>query len=574
MQERKSNLPGVIATALFVVGWSIALWLSGAWTGSAMAASTASVSGVVKDQAGKPLRGARITAAAGYRTISRFADAAGRYSIAGLKPDTYEVTASAWRFERKQNKKELSGNAEMNFSLAPQWDVTRLTTAEWISAFPQEDDFVNLQVSCMRCHTFSFIIKNRGMAAPQWASKILNMGDRFAVPKVSQEHAAQIGAILEKYFGPNSPVPAQDRVSHPEISDAALHATIREYTPPTKSMIHSIKPGLDGQVWFTEVDKYSKKLGRIDTATEEIQEISMPTVWRSPSIPWISRDGTVWLTEHSPKPDDQRLAQVDSKTGKITEYATPEGKSCGGGDLTSDSAGNIWCIYGSIQLARFDPRTKTFRYYEVPKPPSIPPIYYRTLWLPAPDLKTPWTREEGRTMSPIIHGLATDSHNNVWYCLYDFGYLGRLDPATGESKLYQIPGAGRIKGMELDEDDNVWAGDFLNHTLFKLDPKTGQVEKFQPPTPYAALYGTVPDKKGNLWLSDFSGSQMTKFNMATKEFTEYPLPRPDVMARFFGLDPQGRVWYGDTNGKFGVLEPGDTPTTARPTRKMSAITSK
>ena len=229
--------------------------------------------------------------------------------------------------------------------------------------------------------------------------------------------------------------------------------------------------------------------------------------------------------------------------------------------MTSDSAGNIWCISNNRgpQLVKFDPRTQSFQYFDIPKPLTIPKIYYRTTWLGSPDLTKPWTREEASTMSPIIHGLATDSHNNVWYCLYDFGYIGRMDPATGKTRLYQIPDAGRIKGVEVDENDNVWLGDFLNHTLVKLDPKTGKTEKYQPPTPFASLYGGTTDKKGNLWLSDFAGSQMTRFNMATKEFTEYPLPRPDVMPRFFGIDAQGRVWYGDTNGTFGAVIPGDTP---------------
>src|SRR5262245_51698130 len=96
--------------------------------------------GTIKDDKGQPLRAARVTAAAGYRTVSRYTDGAGRYTIAGLKPDAYEVSATAWGFERKLQKKELAADAEMNFSLAPKWDVTQLTSAEWISAVPEEED--------------------------------------------------------------------------------------------------------------------------------------------------------------------------------------------------------------------------------------------------------------------------------------------------------------------------------------------------------------------------------------------------------------------------------------------------
>jgi streptogramin lyase len=575
MEKTRSTVStGLLAAR--IIAASVALFGRALFPSPVTAAFTenirATISGVVKDERGKPLRGARITATAGYRSVSRFTDPAGHYKIVGLKPDHYEITATAWGFEQKQTQKELSGDAEMNFSIAPQWDPNRLTTAEWISAYPQDEDFLKLQAACMRCHTFSFLIKDRGMTAAQWTSKILAMGDRWVTPRMSKETAAQIAVIAEKYFGPHSSLPTRERVRHIEISDAALRSTVWEYTPPTKSMIHSIKPDLNGQVWFTEVDKYSGKLGRLDIASEKIQEFSMPAAWRAAQEPWVGRDGRVWLTEQSSKgSDDTRLGEVDPRTGKITDYATPEGRGCGS-DLKDDAAGNIWCIAGSIQLAKFDPRTKTFQYFDVPKPPAIPEIYYRTMWVPAPDLKTPWSREEAKTMSPVIHGVATDSHNNVWYCLYDFGYLGRLDPKTGKSKLYRIPGAGRIKGMEVDENDLVWFGDFLNHKLDRLDPSTGKVEEFLPPTPFAAFYGQAIDKKGNIWLTDFNGSQITKFHVATKQFTEYPLPRPDVMGRFFGLDAQGRAWYGDTNGKFGALDPGDSGTPSA--RKVSAMTNK
>jgi len=571
METKPSKVFGnIISMVVYAAGLSIACAVGGLISGPAMAA-TASISGVVKDSTGKPLRAARITATAGNRSVSRFTDHAGHYQIDNLKPASYDIAAGAWGFEQKHSKKELSGDVKMDFALAPQWDVNRLTSAEWISAFPEEEDFLKLQAACMRCHHLSYIIKHRGITAGQWVSKILAMGNRFVVPRMSKEKAEEIAVLLEKYFGPNSPVPAREQVHQVPVSDAVLKATVWEYTPPSESIVHSIKPDARGYVWFSEVNRGNGKLGRFEIATEQIKEFPMPSPWRTSSYPWVARDGRVWVTQSSSKsPEDQRLGEVDPETGKITEYSTPEGTSCGSA-MADDSQGNIWCnTAGRVRIAKFDVKTKKFQYFEVPKPPKIHDIYYRTMWVPAPDLSKPWTKEETRAMSPIIHGFVVDSQDNVWYTLYDFGYIGRLDPKTGKSKLYEIPGAGRLKGVQVDENDNVWLGDFLNHTLVKVDPKTGNVETFQPPTRYAALYRAVPDGRGNLWISDFSGSQLTRFNMATKQFTEFPLPRPDVMVRFFGLDPQGRVWYGDTNGKFGALDPGDLPATGRQAGKMNA----
>ena len=81
MEKRKLNLlTGLSAALLIAVGPSIASWLSGPSVGSVMAASLPSISGVVKDDAGKPLRGVTVTATSGsgFRNVTGLTDRAGR----------------------------------------------------------------------------------------------------------------------------------------------------------------------------------------------------------------------------------------------------------------------------------------------------------------------------------------------------------------------------------------------------------------------------------------------------------------------------------------------------------------
>src|SRR5690348_14946859 len=79
-----------------VVGLSPSLLHAAPATGSAM-----TISGIVKDNSGKPLRGARVTVTAGNKSVSRFANAAGKYAVSGLADGTYNVAASAWGFEER-----------------------------------------------------------------------------------------------------------------------------------------------------------------------------------------------------------------------------------------------------------------------------------------------------------------------------------------------------------------------------------------------------------------------------------------------------------------------------------------
>ena len=556
MRGRKSLR---LAGLLIAITSGIFFWSSGQSSDPVRAASTASISGTVKDDGGKPLRGARITVASGRESISRFADAAGRYKIANLQPGPYQVTASAWGYEQKNENRELSADVEMSFTLAPHWDVRRLSTADWLSALPENEETLTLRATCIRCHNLSYVVRRRGLTAPLWTNLVQYMGEfgdllqgksggiagRPSMFRATPEIASKMGSILVKYFGPNSPVPTRDQVRRPTISDAALRATFREYKAPARAYIHSVMPDSDGKyVWFTyfgQVSGTNEKLGRFEIATGEIREMQLPA---EASTLQVSKDARVWVAGCG------KLYQVDARTGEYTTYTPPIriGRTMGEGE---DSAGNIWLAGDTI--VKFDPRTAKFEEFEIPKVSTPAKDYARNLGnVRAEGQKEFWSR---------AYALAVDSKDNIWYAAYDVGHIGRLDPKTKETRMYRVPDAIMIKGITVAPDDTVWVGDFVGGTLVKLNPNTGQMEQYRSPTRYAEFYTAVVAKDGQIWLSDFSGSQMTRFNPATKEFTEFPLPAPDGMVRFFGLDPQGKVWYVDFDtGKIGVLDPGDAAT--------------
>ena len=58
---RSNFLPALAALLSIAMGLSLAFWIAARFSPSAGAASIASISGVVKDDAGKPLRGAMIS---------------------------------------------------------------------------------------------------------------------------------------------------------------------------------------------------------------------------------------------------------------------------------------------------------------------------------------------------------------------------------------------------------------------------------------------------------------------------------------------------------------------------------
>jgi len=545
--------------ALVLAGLLVAssLVLAHYWVPSAGAqgAVSVSVSGIVTDDGGRPLRGARVTVATARESVSRFADAAGRYRIENLSAGAYEISATAWGYEVKTEATELSADAERNFRLAPQWDVRRLSSADWLSALPENEETHTLRATCIRCHNLSYITRRRGLTEPMWTSIVQNMGEfgdllngkPAGIPRDSNMFeatpgiAAKMGAILTKYFGPNAPVPTREQVRRPELSDAALRATFREYKAPSRAYIHSVQPDNDGKyVWFTyfgDVTGTTAKLGRFEITTGEIRDIELPS---GASTMRVSENSKVWVAGGG------KLYEVDARTGEYTTHTPPMriGRTMSDGE---DSAGNIW-LAGDT-LVKFGPGTSQWEQFEIPKV-SMPATHY--------ERNLGNTREAGQQeFWSRAYALAVDSKDNIWYAAYDVGHIAMLDPRTKQTKMYRVPDAIMIKGITVGPDDTVWVGDFVEGKLVRLDPNTGRMEEFRPPTRYAEFYTAVVGKNGQVWLSDFSGSQMTRFDPQTKQFTEYPLPAADGMVRFFGVDPRGHVWYVDFDtGKIGVLEPG------------------
>src|SRR5438046_10237153 len=113
-----NNRLNVCVMAFAFACLSLALWLAVVPSGTVSAASEGSVTGVVTDDAGKPLRGAPVTAKVESMTISRFSDASGKYQITGLKPGNYKISATAYGYGSKSVDKEIVGGVtDVAFSL-------------------------------------------------------------------------------------------------------------------------------------------------------------------------------------------------------------------------------------------------------------------------------------------------------------------------------------------------------------------------------------------------------------------------------------------------------------------------
>ncbi len=111
-----------------------------------------------------------------------------------------------------------------------------------------------------------------------------------------------------------------------------------------------------------------------------------------------------------------------------------------------------------------------------------------------------------------------DKNGILWFSVQNGGFMGRLDPKTGDIKLFTPAGA------------------------------PGQ-------QPYALRFlsdGRRP------WFSYFGSNKIATIDPDTMEMKEYVLPDAKTRIRRMGVTSDDMIWFGDwSNGKLVALRPED-----------------
>ncbi|NRA00680.1 MAG: hypothetical protein HRU01_29690, partial [Myxococcales bacterium] len=192
--------------------------------------------------------------------------------------------------------------------------------------------------------------------------------------------------------------------------------------------------------------------------------------------------------------------------------------------LRFDDAGNIWyTLTVSNHVARLDPRTEEFRYYDLPGPSD-------------------WT---GPVPIPVAYGLDVAPDQTVWWSQLLANRIGVLDPETGEIRSWPTPVEGPRR-LRVGADGVVWVPGYGSSDLARFDPRTEEWKVYDLPTkptgfelPYAL---TVDRRSGDVWVAGSNSDTLIRFQPDTETFTSYPLATPVDFTREIEIDAEGNVW--------------------------------
>lgn len=189
--------------------------------------------------------------------------------------------------------------------------------------------------------------------------------------------------------------------------------------------------------------------------------------------------------------------------------------------------GKVWFVgQQGNYVATFDPATEAFRRYEI-EPGTNP------------------------------HTVTVDREGFAWYAGNRNGRIGRIDPQSGELKIFMMPeGVVDPHTMVFDATGDLWFTAQGSNRIGRLDPATGEVDVIVPNAQPSNPYGMVLDAQGNPWAMLLRTNQTIKIDPATLAITRYEQASPQSRGRRLDITSDGMVWYVDeARGFLGRINP-------------------
>jgi virginiamycin B lyase len=199
------------------------------------------------------------------------------------------------------------------------------------------------------------------------------------------------------------------------------------------------------------------------------------------------------------------------------------------------------------------------------------------------------------------HDVAPAPDGSVWYTAQGSGELGRLDPATGETRHIPLGPGSAPHGVIVGPDGAPWITDSGLNAIVRVDPVTEAVHTFPLPENarnanlntaafdgegvlwftgqsgfYGQLdsvtgvmevfeaprgrgpYGIAATPDGEIYYVSLAGSYLGAVDTASGEVTVLDPPTSDQGARRVWPDSAGRLWISEWNaGQLGHFDPGN-----------------
>jgi virginiamycin B lyase len=235
-----------------------------------------------------------------------------------------------------------------------------------------------------------------------------------------------------------------------------------------------------------------------------------------------------------------RLGILDPASGKVVEIPLGDRSAPHGVVVGSDGA--PWITDGGQNaIVRVDPVTHAVKRFPLPDSAS----------------------------NANLNTLTFDRSGRVWFTGQS-GYYGRVDPASGEVRVWRAPRGSGPYGITTTPSGDVYYASLAGSHIARIDVATGEATVIDPPTRNQGARRVWSDSKGNIWVSYWNTGQVGRYDPAKRAWTEWKLPG-NARAYSVWVDADDHVWLTDwTTNAIVEFDPATEKFTSYPSDREGA----
>ena len=273
-----------------------------------------------------------------------------------------------------------------------------------------------------------------------------------------------------------------------------------------------------------------------------------------------ARDGGVWFTgQHA-----GYLGHLEPASGAVTQVPLGSGSRPHGVIVGPDGA--AWITDGGLNaIVRVDGSTRAVDRYPLPPGRANANLNTATfdatgvLWFTGQagiygrlDPATGEMRVFDAPRGSGPYGITTTPSGQVYYASLAGNHIARIDTASGAATVIEPPTAGQgARRVWSDSRGRIWVSEWNAGQVGVFDPGTGQWREWRLSGNGPRAYAVYVDDRDLVWLTDFGGNALVSFDPITEQFTTYPLPGSGANVRQL-LGRPGEVW-GAASGQDSLV---------------------
>ena len=243
-----------------------------------------------------------------------------------------------------------------------------------------------------------------------------------------------------------------------------------------------------------------------------VQEYPVPRghgvhdVWADPAP-----DGPVWISAQG----SGHLGILDPKSGKFEFVALGPGSAPHGVIAAADGAPFL-TDGGQNAIVRVDARTRAVKVWKLPQDTG-----YANL------------------------NTATFDARGIYWFTGQSGIYGRLDPKSGDLKVFQSPRGRGTYGIQTTPDGAVYYASLAGSHIARIDTASGAATVIEPPTPRQGARRVWTDSKGAVWVSEWNSGNLSRYEPKSGKWTVWKAPGESPRLYAVYVDETDKVWASE-----------------------------